>query len=219
VTDRASDVAVSSRPRPAVDVRWQHTARRLAGVSAVVLIVVFGFVGGVKALFFNSTKTASPDLAIHGPTIEARMLDLATSCIRDANNYDEQQHAADVAAGSDPYRDRLAHCFALTPGLLDQVWDGHGTQQAAEPLAAITRRTADGLTATVVVRMRVSGNPLPVFRYFSVDVGCRPDGQCSLTTVPTEVKNLDGAPLDAPTTTTPAVPPTTAVPNPATSKP
>ncbi len=57
------------------------------------------------------------------------MLDLATSCVRDANNYNEQQHAADIAAGTDPYADRLAHCYALTPDLLPKVWDGHGTQQ------------------------------------------------------------------------------------------
>jgi hypothetical protein len=216
VTDGSSDVAVSSRPRPAADVRWQHTARRLVGVGAVVLIVVLSFVGGIKALFFSSTKTETTDLAVNGPTIEARMLDLATSCIRDANNYDEKQHAADVAAGSDPYRARLAHCFALTPALLDHVWNGQGTQQAAEPLAAITHRTADGLTATVVVRMRVSGNPLPLFRYYSVDVGCRSDGQCSLTTVPVEVKDLDGHPLDS-STTTASTPPTTAIPVTATS--
>jgi hypothetical protein len=216
VTDGSSDVAVSSRSRPAADVRWQHTARRLVGVGAVVLIVVLSFVGGTKALFFSSAKTETTDLAVHGPTIEARMLDLATSCIRDANNYDEKQHAADIAAGSDPYRARLAHCFTLTPALLDQVWNGHGTQQAAEPLAAITQRTADGLAATVVVRMRVSGNPLPLFRYYSVDVGCRSDGQCSLTTVPVEVKDLDGHPLDA-STTSAATPPTTAMPVTATS--
>jgi hypothetical protein len=219
VSDGSTDVAVSSRPRPAADVRWQHTARRLAAIGVVVLVVMLSFVGGTKALFFNSTKTATSNLAVHGPAIEARMLDLATSCIRDANNYDEKQHAADVAAGTDPYRARLAHCFTLTPSLLDKVWDGEGTQQAAEPLAAITRRTPDGLTATVVVRMRVSGNPLPVFRYYSVDVGCRSDGQCSLTTVPVEVKNLDGDPVNAPTTTTAPVSPTTATPNPATTKP
>src|SRR4051794_1232136 len=191
--DGSGDVAVSSHPRSAADVRWQHTARRLTGVAAVVLIVVLTFVGGIKALFFSSTaRAAAPGLAIHGPSIEARMLDLATSCVRDANNYDEAQHAADVAAGQDPYRDRLSHCYALTPDLLGHVWDGHGTRQAAEPLATITRRTSDGLTATVVVRMRVSGSPLPVFRYFSVDVGCRSDGQCSLTTVPVEVQDLDG---------------------------
>jgi hypothetical protein len=218
MADASGDVAVSSRPRPAADVRWQQTARRLAGLAAVVLLVMLGFVGGIKALFFNSAKAAAPDLAVRGPTIEARMLDLATSCIRDANNYDENQHVADVAGGGDPYRARLAHCFVLTPGLLDKVWDGHGTQQAAEPLAAVTQRTSDGLTATVVVRLRVSGNPLPVFRYFSVDVGCRPDGQCSLTTVPAEVKDLDGHPVDSSTPTTPSVPATTAVPNPSTSQ-
>ncbi len=53
------------------------------------------------------------------------------------------------------------------------------------------------MTATVVIRLRVSGNPLPLFRYFSVDVGCRPDGWSPLTTVPTEVKDLDGDPMEA----------------------
>jgi hypothetical protein len=218
VTDGSSDVAVSSIPRPAADVSWQHTARRLSGVAILFLILLIGAVGGVKALVFSpAAESVAPNYGVQGPSIEARMLDLATSCLRDANNYDETQHAADIAAGSDPYLQRLAHCYAMTPDLLGKVWDGRGTQQAAEPLAAVTRRTADGLTATVVVRLRVSGNPLPLFRYFSVDVGCRPDGPCSLTTVPTEVKNLDGDPMASASATTPTDPPTS--PSPATSKP
>ena len=212
MADGRSDVAVSTQPRSAADVRWQETARRLVAISVLVLAVLFGFVGGAKALFFGSSGTsASTSLAVAGPSIEARMLDLATSCVRDANNYDDKQHAADVAAGTDPYRDRLAHCFVLTPELLDHVWDGQGTRTAAEPLATIVRRTSDGLTASVVVRLRVSGNPLPTFRYFSVDVGCRADGQCSLTTVPVEVAGLDGTPISSTTTSVPA--------NPTTSKP
>ena len=116
------------------------------------------------------------------------MVDLATGCVRDAANFDASA-PADLQAA---YRDRLARCYALTPELIDEVWDGQGSQVATEPLATVTARSADGLSASVVVRLRVSGSPLPVFKYFAVDVGCRRDGVCSLTTTPTVVSDLEG---------------------------
>ena len=104
VSDGPSDVAVSPLARPAADVRWQQTARRLSAVALLCAIVVIGAVGGVKALFFSpaAESAAPPNFSVQGASVEARMLDLATSCLRDANNYDEQQHAADLAAGDGP---------------------------------------------------------------------------------------------------------------------
>lgn len=182
-----TDVAVLDEPSPAVDRaagRWHRIGVAVA-LSTVVLVAV---VGGTKALVTRPPHAAAQPLTVNGLTVEARMIDLATGCVRDAANY-----TPDMPAGA--WRARLAPCFALTPALLDTLPTPSGAQIAAEPYAAVTHRAADGLTATIVIRLRTSGSPLPVNRYYSVDAGCRPDGTCSLTTLPVQVKNLEGDPL------------------------
>jgi hypothetical protein len=183
----AGEVAVEPRAVPAPDVSSQRVRRfaGLAGLAVLPLVFLVGFVGGVRSLFAQGDATLPT--ALHGPTVEARMTDLASGCVRDAANFDE---SADPDAQA-VYRDRLSHCF-VSSELVGQVWDGSGSQAASEPQASVTARSKDGLSATVVVRLRVSGDPLPTFRYYTVDVGCRRDGVCLLTSVPIVVSDLEG---------------------------
>ena len=176
------DVAVEPDARPAADTASSRL-HRYAGLVFFGSLGLLVIVGSARGLLLRDAPRSAVRPA-DGVTVEERQLDLATSCVRDAANFD--------ASYAEAWRGRLERCFTADPSMIGKLWDGKGSQVAAEPFGVVTARSGDGLAATVVVRLRVSGNPVPTFRYVQVDVGCRPTGECSLTTIPETVAGLGG---------------------------
>lgn len=160
-------------------------SRRLVGPVVTAIVVTAISVGLVGGWLRATDSPSKPSQTVVGASVEARMVDLASSCVRNWANADPN--------GADAWRARLVPCYPLLTAMPDGLTPPPASQAAAEPQATVVVRTYDGLTATIVVRLRVSGDPEPVFGFYAVDVGCRPNGgACSLTTAPVPVRDVEG---------------------------